>query len=227
MSRLQDLAQEEIQQWIFRNADVVTDAISGEEFRKLAAALRRIFEEPKGMRGVFEKLADFMLQDTRDVVSATVPGVQVEELSADVSELRRVWVRTNTDLIRDVGFLVEQVILRKLRGGGTTAQQLHEALQEALDASESKAKFWASDQMLKLHADLTEQRHKDVGVFRYSWTDSNDERVRERHAELGDMSDRGITFTYADPPIVDLETGRKEHPGKDFRCRCTAYPVLD
>lgn len=229
IDRLLGTSQEVIQRWIFENSEAVTtDAISGRDFQQLARSLRRIFEEPQGMRGVFRRLSEFMLQDTRDVVAATVPGVTVEDLSEGLQDLQIAWVGTNTDLIKRMGPEVERVILAKLRDrGGGTEEQLYQALQSAIGVSESKAEFWAVDQMLSLHADLTEHRHKAVGVLRYSWTDSGDERTRHRHAELGDMSDRGVTFTYANPPVVDLATGRRRNPGKDFRCRCTGYPVLD
>jgi hypothetical protein len=44
--------------------------------------------------------------------------------------------------------------------------------------------------------------------------------VRERHAELD-----GERFRWDDPPVTN-EDGDENHPGEDYQCRCTAYPVL-
>ena len=81
--------------------------------------------------------------------------------------------------------------------------------------TEKRAIFIARDQSSKLNAALTQARHEDVGITKYTWSTSGDERVRESHAEKD-----GQVFEYANPPA---DTG---HPGHDFNCRCVQIPYL-
>lgn len=81
--------------------------------------------------------------------------------------------------------------------------------------TEKRAAFIARDQSSKLNATLTRARHEDLGVKKYMWSTSGDERVRDSHAELD-----GQIFSYDKPPAVG-------NPGHDFNCRCVAIPVFD
>lgn len=37
----------------------------------------------------------------------------------------------------------------------------------------------------------------------------------------------GKIFSWNAPPIVDMRTGRRGHPGDDYQCRCVAIPVFE
>lgn len=88
--------------------------------------------------------------------------------------------------------------------------------------SESRAELIARDQTLKLNAQITQSRQQAAGVTRYRWSTSKDERVRADHRAL-----EGTIQEWSDPPIIDKKSGRREHPGQDFQCRCVAVPVVD
>lgn len=79
-----------------------------------------------------------------------------------------------------------------------------------------RAKFIARDQVTKLNAEVSKSRQTNLGIKRYIWRTSRDERVRDSH-----RSKEGKTFSWNDPPS---DTG---HPGEDFNCRCTAEPVIE
>jgi SPP1 gp7 family putative phage head morphogenesis protein len=106
-------------------------------------------------------------------------------------------------------------------------RDMAKAIQQATGVSRSRAKFWAVDQTLKLHADVVTAKHQSLGIVEYIWRTSGDERVRNNplggnHAYLD-----GSIQRYEGPgPIVDLKTGRRCHAGKDYNCRCTKDPVL-
>lgn len=82
--------------------------------------------------------------------------------------------------------------------------------------TEKRAMFIARDQFSKLNAALTQARHEEVGIKKYMWSTSGDERVRDSHAEKD-----GQIFEYANPPA---DTG---HPGHDVNCRCVQIAVFD
>lgn len=99
---------------------------------------------------------------------------------------------------------------------GTLNKDLAEQLKKLGEDVESRAMLIARDQSSKLNAALTRARHEEVGIKKYMWSTSGDERVRESHAEKD-----GQIFEYTNPPA---DTG---HPGHDVNCRCVQIPVLD
>lgn len=98
---------------------------------------------------------------------------------------------------------------------GTLNKDLVQQIKDIGKTTEKRAIFIARDQSSKLNAALTQARHEDVGITKYTWSTSGDERVRESHVEKD-----GQVFEYANPPA---DTG---HPGHDFNCRCVAIPYL-
>lgn len=98
---------------------------------------------------------------------------------------------------------------------GTLNKDLVQQIKDIGKTTEKRAIFIARDQSSKLNAALTQARHEDVGITKYTWSTSGDERVRESHAEKD-----GQVFEYANPPA---DTG---HAGHDFNCRCVAIPYL-
>lgn len=99
---------------------------------------------------------------------------------------------------------------------GSLNKDLAEQLKKLGKDVESRAMLIARDQSSKLNAALTRARHEEVGIKKYMWSTSGDERVRESHAEKD-----GQIFEYTNPPA---DTG---HPGHDVNCRCVQIPVLD
>lgn len=99
---------------------------------------------------------------------------------------------------------------------GTLNKDLVQQIKDIGKTTEKRAAFIARDQSSKLNAALTQARHEEVGIKKYMWSTSGDERVRESHEEKD-----GQIFEYSNPPA---DTG---HPGHDFNCRCVAIPVLD
>ena len=99
---------------------------------------------------------------------------------------------------------------------GSLNKDLAAQIKDLGKTTEKRAMFIARDQSSKLNAALTQARHEDVGIKKYMWSTSLDERVRDSHADK-----EGLVFEYANPPA---DTG---HPGHDFNCRCVQIPVLD
>lgn len=104
---------------------------------------------------------------------------------------------------------------------GLRHEEIGEQIAKATGIAERHAGFIARDQVAKWNADLTEARHRAVGITRYRWSTSRDERVRPSHRELD-----GQEFEYDDPPETN-DQGDTNNPGEDYGCRCTATPVLD
>lgn len=110
-------------------------------------------------------------------------------------------------------------IVRQHIEKGSSAKVIRESIMEQTDISKSRAQFLAVDQAGSILGQMTAERHQRLGIERFTWDTSGDERVREEHRALD-----GEMFSYDDPPIVN---GRKVLPGEDYRCRCVAIPVFD
>lgn len=93
--------------------------------------------------------------------------------------------------------------------------------------TENRAKLIAQDQVGTLYGTLARVRQEKIGIKRYTWRTSRDERVRESHVERD-----GVVFEWSaiEPQLeekgltVDKIDG---HPGVPIRCRCVPEPLLD
>jgi len=138
----------------------------------------------------------------------------------------------NVDKIKSLaGQQLDEItgILANAEIAGLRVEEVREQIQNRFTVNKSKADLLARDQILKLNGDLTKVRQQSVGITHYIWTTSHDERVRGNpngkwpnglHFQLD-----GTVHDWHTPPVCSLD-GRREHPGGDYQCRCTAFPVL-
>lgn len=94
-------------------------------------------------------------------------------------------------------------------------QCFRDSLSAAAVRALSRAKLIARDQTSKMNGAFNQARQTSLGIDRYVWQTSGDERVREEH-----QANDGQVFSWNDPPA----TG---HPGEDINCRCVAVPYFD
>lgn len=181
----------------------------------MSRELEDIFQDP----GIL-KLLDSAITGARrsvDRITRRIPGVAVTSPNT-LARFRE----QNVGLIRTISQSLLGDVQEVLEANPSThVKGLAAALQERFSVNESRGKFWARDQTLKLHAKLTQERQRKAGGRRYIWTASDDERTREIHADLD-----GQVFEWSDPPVTN-EAGDRNHPGEDYNCRCTAYPIFD
>ena len=137
----------------------------------------------------------------------------------------RIWIDDNVGLISTL----PDELLNEMQGivedgflNGRSNRDIVKSIQERFGVSRNKASFYATDQLSKLNASITQQQQTSCGVEEYVWSSSRDQRVRDRHAQLD-----GTKHRWDDPPVVDTKTGRRAHPGEDYRCRCVALPVFN
>ncbi len=183
------------------------------------------------LRSKLEKLSNLTrkltVKEWKRVVSKTL-GIDITDdyyLGEFYRESLKRWTDTNVDLIKSIpaGSLGEmQEIVQSGYATGKSTTSILKEVQSAYGVNKRKAAFLARDQMAKLNADLTQAEQTDAGVTEYIWSSSGDGRVRDRHRFLD-----GKTFKWSEPPIVDVKTGRRAHPGQDYQCRCVAIPKFD
>lgn len=135
------------------------------------------------------------------------------------------FVSDNVKLIKSLtaGHLedLKGVVTRGARAG-LRHEEVAAQIEKQFGVAKNRAALIASDQIGKLNGELNKLRQTNLGVRRYRWSTSQDERVRKGHRNL-----EGTIQLWSTPPIVDQRTGERGHPGQPIRCRCSAIPIID
>ncbi len=113
------------------------------------------------------------------------------------------------DLHQDVANLTMRAFSKRMSPETFAAE-----LQKLADITEGRARAIARDQMGTLNGQLTEARHRELGITDYFWMTRRDPRVRPVH-----RAREGRKFSYDNAP-------QGGHPGIDFGCRCVSKPDL-
>lgn len=112
---------------------------------------------------------------------------------------------------------IEMTVQRGLRTGRSVrdlTKELNSTHKGSLRMKpRNRAELIARDQTMKLNGDLNHLRQTNIGIKRYIWRTSQDERVRDEHAAL-----EGRIFKWSEPPDVG-------HPGEDFQCVLSGSPI--
>ena len=170
----------------------------------------------------FDRLAPALVKSTAKALRGISPhdiglGPVVDAARTENIALMR---RAGREYADNVGKIVEAP-----ENFGLHVEALKEKILPQLSAlgekAEARAELIARDQTLKLNAGLTQTRMQAVGITRYTWSTSGDERVREAHAEVN-----GQEFDFATGAPVGSD-GENLNPGEDFQCRCVALPVWE
>jgi SPP1 gp7 family putative phage head morphogenesis protein len=165
-----------------------------------------------------------------------VLGVNPLMIDPKLNPVMQNFVRENTELIKSIGdqFFdklqkdtfdhIQAGVYNKEYAGKLTEQFADEyqsqwergILAKRVQNAEARSNLIARDQISKYNGQLARARQTSLGLTKYRWSTSGDERVRESH-----KANDGKIFSWDNPP----ETG---HPGSgQINCRCVAIPVFD
>ncbi len=197
----------------------------------LVARLKRIAEQLVKRRGsVLNEAIGAVAANVASVSKAqwakqakAVVGVDLSAIEPNLAPLTERFRRENLDLITSLAKdKVARVKAILDDAPNARVETIRDRILEEHGVTKRQAALIARDQVLSLNAQVTQARHTAAGVTRYVWRTSGDADVRPAHRALN-----GKTFAYDDPPVVDPKKGRREHPGEDYQCRCTAEPVIE
>ena len=191
--------------------------------------MRRMAEEQA------RKVSDFSRQNVTKILSNAL-GVDVFLAEPYLKAESDAFVKQNVDLITTVarGYFdkVEQAVMGALQRG-TRVEDLRDQIEARFEPEQNHAMLIARDQVGKFNGQLNMLRQTELGISRYKWDTSHDERVRGNPAGIypnaepshwaNELQDNGWgpgIWSWDDPP----ESG---HPGEDYQCRCVAIPVVD
>jgi SPP1 gp7 family putative phage head morphogenesis protein len=200
-----------------------------EKVKRIGEQLRLNFEREQGKitQAAEEMGSQLSAENSKQIAkqSKAVLGVDVIAADPKLATTLKASLEENVSLIKtlvgDYFSKVEDTVLRGFRSG-QRATSMVDAISKLTSKGRKHAEFIARDQVLKLNGSLTRNRQRDLGVDKYVWRTSLDERVREDHLKL-----EGTVHSWkGQGPITDSRTGARNHPGMDFNCRCTAEPYI-
>ncbi len=167
--------------------DLRLDAAADEEFR---AALSRLEAQVEASAGpvaaatLAERIArDVSTFNRRQFGRQMKIAIGIDPFIADPSLAAQIdgFVAENVALIKNLKAeqlsRVEGIVLRGLREG-TRVEVLSKEIRKSFGISRRRAEFIATDQVNKLNGQLTRSRQQQVGITKYTWDTSRDERVR-------------------------------------------------
>lgn len=174
------------------------------------------------------KTAEDMGRRTNEYSKQQIRAMFAKSVGIDVTTLEP-WLSTainnftvqNAEYITSIAEDYLKDVAHKVTSGmrqGMRHEELAEQIEERYGVSESKAKLIARDQINKFNGELTKHRQEDVGVEKYRWKSSGDNRVRDSHSDRD-----GKLFTWEEGTGISGD----RHPGEAINCRCWAEPVLD
>ena len=185
-----------------------------EEAQKLIAKAKRTFAEayqPRELEAVAAKYGqqtvDFQREQLDEQVREAI-GVDTGLFVASLSRPLDTFIEENVSLITSVPERyfdrlsgdIEEAFMR-----GQRPEDLTDDLEERYGMSERDAARIARDQIGKLYSQANEDRQKDLGVERFIWRASGDNRICDDCEALD-----GEEFSYAEPPPEGLPS--EAHP---------------
>ena len=168
-----------------------------------------------------------MLSNAKKSVDDVVPDESVFEVAGSIKN--RISGETITELeqsVREYALKILKDLNACIVKNATAYDGRTDKLKDCVRLYRSISKRHANNLAVQYTAILVakyiKERAKSLGSTTYIWNTKLDNRVRHSHERL-----EGQTFNWDDPPIVDLNTGRRANPGEDYNCRCSAKIVLN
>lgn len=151
-------------------------------------------------------------------------GVEREIQSAPIDrvfrEMKADQVRLITSLPTEAAERVHDLVTKGL-AKGQRADTIAAQIYETGLVTKSRANLIATTEVSRAAATFTQARAEGVGSTHYKWLSAGDSDVRHDHKVLN-----GKIFAWAEPPIAEIRSGIRAHPGCIWRCRCIAIPIL-
>lgn len=107
--------------------------------------------------------------------------------------------------------------------GGRT-DRLAKIIEAEFGVTKRKAEFLADQETGLLVSKYRKEKYNQIGITEYTWSTSNDGRVRKSHRLLNGRRFSFATGAQVSPPG---QPARYCNPGEDYRCRCVPRPIIN
>lgn len=168
------------------------------------------------VNGINENSRQLFYKAMQDATGVNLNGIISEEgleplLTSKITENIGLIQSIPDEYFKKLNTIINEGTLRGKSSGGIISE-----IRKLGVSTKKRARLIARDQTQKVNAAITQGRQTNLGVKKYRWRTSSDERVRESH-----KSKNGKVFSWDKPP---KDTG---HPGEDIQCRCIAEPIIE
>ena len=168
---------------------------------------------------------------------ARTTGVQLQLPEKWKPKILRQWARENAALMERASKRFQEKLAKAVSEGIARGQPISEIQKRIAEQyvrgpevakTRRQLRSIVRDQASKLQSRLTKERHDDLGITRYVWRTSQDERVRSTHTQR-----HGRKFKSASPIEPQLRKAgigvdsHDGHPGEPPNCRCWREAVLE
>lgn len=163
-------------------------------------------------------MSNLTVRELTDELTIEVPQIRAPGVLANR------WLARNQALGRDLASrYVEGVrgVLAKARVG-VRGEDLAREIAAQTGLARWEARRIAVNETLTLHAEINENRQRELGVTQYIWSSSQDQKVRPWHEDLNES-----VQSWDDPPLGGgTRADDHGHPGSGILCRCVAVAVV-
>jgi SPP1 gp7 family putative phage head morphogenesis protein len=130
--------------------------------------------------------------------------------------LQEFFIQEHLQLIKglsdDILQKLQEDILRGIRQG-TQIKEIGKQIQNRIGIGKKRALLIARNATSQYSGSLTKHNQIGVGIKKYRWSTSNDERVRSSH-----KSKNGNVYSW---------NSQGPHPRSEINCRCDGIPVIE
>lgn len=220
-----------------RQAVSASEVALSDTIKKIDKRVQQILPDEVAASFKGQPYFDSALHKTDDELRSSMKAITVQPKLTDVQRAKIAEDYTNNMRLFIRDFTQEQIksLRKEIEANvfkGARRESMVKSIQDSYDVSANKAKFLARQETSLMMTTFKETRYKQAGVNRYKWhsvTGSALHPVRPAHKALADLSKKGDTFSWDDPPITTEpgEPVRRNNPGQDYNCRCFAIPVVD
>lgn len=195
----------------------------------LTARFGRVFAEDR-IRAMARQTGISIAEYNQRMIQRGLASVLNINLVAEepwLAEIMERFVSQNVTLITSVQTSVLDDIKKKVLDAGLKGiryEDLAKDIMARVPVAENKAKLIARDQIGTFYGQLTRQRQTKLGITKYMWVATKDERTRPEHRHR----DGKIFYWDEDnSPAGSNVLPPGERPGEPINCRCSAKPLLD
>lgn len=173
------------------------------------------------------KIVDDQLADQIEKMS----GVNIKGImkAGDLTDAVNKSIAANVSLIESIPKQYQQRLETIILSGmqeGKGYRFIKDEIKSLGQSTDARAELIARDQIGKLNSQFNRIRQQKLGIDKYRWSTSQDERVRGNpsgkypRSKYNHYNRNNEIFSWDDPPPDG-------HAGEAVRCRCTPEPYLD
>ena len=216
--------------------ELTLSQISG-EFSSISMEVQRLFnrEQSTGIAKKFVNKINIVdkQQTTKAIVKVGGAKAATKLKALDILQDRGIQSIAQSAVSRNVGLIqsIPQQYLQRVQDAvysgladGTGTKAIGKDIADIGGVTERRGQFIARDQLGTVNGEITKKRQQSLGLKKFVWLTSQDERVRDSHKPLDGKTfewDKGATGSGVTSEVEGLM------PGEDFNCRCTSDVVDD